>query len=204
MHTTSIAHVIDSIPFALDIPALLKRVRVHEGSDLAAELLPLAEQAVAYARPKACYLAAPVTGRGENFVEIEGVRFTSSALREKTQYASQVFVYLATCGQELQAWGDGIEDMVHRFWADALKELALKAALQALNEHIDATYHPGATSVMRPGFQADWPIEQQRALFDLLGGCVEVIEVRLTDSMLMIPSKTLSGIRFPTEEQAGR
>jgi len=201
--TTAVAHVLDSIPFALSAPALMKRVHVHEGSDLAAELLPLTEQAATCARPKACYLAAPVTDRGENFVEIERVRFTSSALRVKTQNASQVFPYLATCGQELQAWGDGIEDMVHRFWVDALKELALKAAMPALNEHIDATYHQGSTLMMRPGMQEDWPIEQQRALFDLLGGCVEAIEVRLTDSMLMIPSKTLSGIRFPTEEQVG-
>jgi len=42
-----------------------------------------------------------------------------------------------------------------------------------------------------------WPIEQQRELFALFGGGAKDIGVELTDSYLMIPNKTVSGIRFP-------
>ena len=40
---------------------------------------------------------------------------------------------------------------------------------------------------------------QQRQLFQLLGDVESSIGVRLTDSFLMIPNKTVSGILFPTE-----
>jgi len=59
----------------------------------------------------------------------------------------------------------------------------------------------GKTAIMRPG-AADasvWPIEQQKDLFHLLDGVEEKLGIRLTESSLMIPNKTTSGILFPTE-----
>jgi hypothetical protein len=45
----------------------------------------------------------------------------------------------------------------------------------------------------------DWPIEEQRPLFQLLGDVPAAIGVRLTESLLMLPAKSVSGIYFPTE-----
>ena len=52
---------------------------------------------------------------------------------------------------------------------------------------------------MGPG-QLDWPIEQQRELFSLLGHVKDSIGVALTESSMMVPRKSISGIIFPTEE----
>ena len=52
---------------------------------------------------------------------------------------------------------------------------------------------------MSPGSLADWPLEQQRALFAVLGDTEGLIGVRLAESCLMIPTKSVSGMRFPTE-----
>ena len=41
-----------------------------------------------------------------------------------------------------------------------------------------------------------WPIEQQRELFALLGDVEGLIGVRLTASFLMVPTKSVSGLRF--------
>ena len=57
--------------------------------------------------------------------------------------------------------------------------------------------HPGSGDV------SVWPIEQQQALFSLLGDVESEIGVRLTESFLMMPNKTLSGILFPTETDFG-
>jgi hypothetical protein len=56
-------------------------------------------------------------------------------------------------------------------------------------------------AVMHPGSgDADvWPIEQQKELFALLGDVGGLTGVTLTDSMLMIPTMSVSGIVFPTE-----
>ena len=57
---------------------------------------------------------------------------------------------------------------------------------------------PGSGSV------EDWPIEQQEGLFSIFGGRVRIedlIGVKLTDRLLMIPIKSTSGIFFPTESR---
>jgi hypothetical protein len=53
---------------------------------------------------------------------------------------------------------------------------------------------------MAPGSLTDWPLREQRPLFALLGDTEALVGVRLTDSCLMLPNKSVSGIRFPTEK----
>jgi hypothetical protein len=52
---------------------------------------------------------------------------------------------------------------------------------------------------MSPGSLMDWPLEEQKPLFSLLKGAEKLIGVRLTENLLMIPRKSVSGIFFPTE-----
>ena len=193
-----VSHILDAIPFELDLAQLMRRARVKEGSANAVELQRLAEEGAALARPKAAYRVAYINNRREDCVEIEGRWFSSRILAVNLQNAFRIFPYLATCGMELQEWAEGIEDMLHRFWAEALKEMALGAAMNFAIRHMDEQYRPGDTSHMSPGSLVDWPIQQQTVLFDLMGDCKQVIGVTLTESLLMVPTKTVSGIRFPT------
>lgn len=191
------AHIIDRIPFSPPVDGLIKRLRIRPGKE--AEFLRLLEAASRIARPRGLYLAAYLTNRGEDWIEIEGVRFTSRVLRVNLEPAHRVFPYLATCGVELQQWGDELEDMLLRYWAEIIKEAALACALREVSASVEGRYCPGKTSTMSPGSLQDWPIEEQRPLFRLLGAHSDQIGVRLTDSLLMAPSKTVSGIRFPNE-----
>ena len=52
---------------------------------------------------------------------------------------------------------------------------------------------------MSPGSLADWPINEQKPLFELLGDVEKLVGVNLTDSFLMSPIKTVSGFRFSKE-----
>jgi hypothetical protein len=54
---------------------------------------------------------------------------------------------------------------------------------------------------MSPGRLEDWPLTEQESLFALLGDTEAKIGVRLTGSMLMYPTKSVSGILFSTEER---
>ncbi len=193
------AHLLDAIPFEPDLPELQKHLRIKPGSASAAELERLLESACRLARPRAVYLAAYITDRGEDWVEIEGMRFTSRVLRVNLDPVHRVFPYLVTCGQELQEWGDSFDDMLQGFWAEAIKESALYCAIRALEDDMQQRYQLGRVAAMNPGSLANWPIQQQRVLFDLLGLYSQEVGVRLTDSMLMIPTKSVSGIHFQTE-----
>jgi hypothetical protein len=56
------------------------------------------------------------------------------------------------------------------------------------------------TATMAPGSLSEWPLSQQRSLFACLGDPEGEIGVHLSDSLLMVPAKSVSGIRFPTTE----
>ena len=111
----------------------------------------------------------------------------------------RVFPYVATCGRELHAWAATIDDWLEGYWAGAIMEMALRTAVQAFLADLEARFGPGETSAMNPGSLEDWPLPQQGQLFALLGDVRGAIGVELTESYLMVPVKSVSGLRFPTE-----
>jgi hypothetical protein len=199
MSEAVLAHILDAIPFEPDVQELQKHLRIKPGSPNETELMKMLQAACRLAQPRAVYLAAYITGRDEEWVEIEGMRFTSRVLSVNLEHVHRVFPYLITCGPELQEWGDGFEDMLQGFWAEAIKESALFCAGRALEEDLQQRYQLDRLASMNPGSLTDWPIQQQRVLFDLFGVLSRKVGVRLTDSLLMIPTKSVSGIHFPTE-----
>ena len=193
------AIVIDQIPFEIDLADLKSKLRIRSGSTLERDLENLAREAEALARPRALYGVAFVDSRQADGVTIDGIRLTSRVLQVNLDAVNRVFPYVATCGTELETWAASIDDMLLSYWADMIKEVALRKAATKLLAHLRQTYRLGKTSAMSPGSLPDWPIQQQRPLFQLLGNVEEAVGVRLTDSLLMIPNKTVSGIRFPVE-----
>lgn len=187
---------------ALDTAALLARVHVAPDSEDAAAFTALVDQARAVARPKALYAEAFVEGRGDDTVWIAGLTFTSRMLRRKLETVERVFPYVATCGHEMDDVALPAGDVLVQFWWDAIKAELLAVARAHLLAQLTERFRLGQTARMSPGSgDADvWPIEQQRPLFALLEGVTPFIGVILTESCLMIPNKSISGLLFPTEE----
>jgi len=192
--------VLDHISFKLDLASLMARVRIKEGNSYAAELESLLSNAQSISNPKALYMIAFIESKGDDYVVIDGVKLTSRVLRVNLDKTHRVFLFAATCGTELEDWSSSISDMLQRYWADTIKLMAVESAIGAVNEHLEERYHPGPTSMMAPGSLEDWPIQEQRSLFAILGNLKDAIGVQLLDSFLMIPTNSVAGILFPTEE----
>ncbi len=190
---------LDKIQFELDAEELAKRLRIKPGSSDAKDFKRMCAEASGIARPKAIYREAHVEERMPDEVIIDSHWFNSRVLRVNLDTANQVYVFVATCGIELQAWGESIQDWLWNYWAETIKEEALFCALRNLQEHLRVVHRLGHTSTMSPGSLENWPISEQAVLFSLLGSLVEKSGVILTDSMLMIPSKSVSGIVFETD-----
>lgn len=186
-------------PFKINLDSLKSRLRMQDDDGYLNELTRLVAEAESVGKPKGFYKPVYIDAKGEDYVEIEGKRFTSRILRVNLEQAHRVFPYVSTCGTELEKWAKTIEDPLHQFWADAIKVEALTNAFDTMNKHLVQTFHPGKSATMSPGSLSDWPITEQQYLFSLLGDTQEAIGVQLTESMLMIPTKSISGIRFPTE-----
>lgn len=191
--------ILDDIPFQIDLDKLKKELRIRPGNRMELDIERLADEAQSVGRPKALFRVAYIDSKGDDQVVIDGITFTSRVLRVKLDEVHRVFPFVVTCGAELGDWAESIDDMLQNYWADTIKQFALHQARVALFNHLSETYRLGKTSVMAPGSLKDWPIQQQRPLFQLLGDVEGEIGVHLTSSMLMLPNKSISGIRFPTE-----
>ncbi|SDL30192.1 vitamin B12 dependent-methionine synthase activation domain-containing protein [Halarsenatibacter silvermanii] len=162
--------------------------------------LQLAEEAIEIARPKAIYKVAFIDEIDDEEVQIEGIKFESRILSENLKDVGRVFPFVATCGCELEDWAGNFDNMMDDYLTDDIKEIFLADAREKLEKHIKNNFNPGAMSRMNPGSLEDWPIAQQKSLFDLLGNVYKKIGVELTDSMLMKPNKSVSGIFFADEK----
>lgn len=193
--------VLNTIDFSVGFDSLVEKASIVPGSNDEKELRGLLDLAHDIGNPKAAYAVSYVHDRGEDTVQIDDVVFKSRTLVHQLQSIERVFPYIATCGHEMDQGFTGGEDMIKAFWWDMIKDRMLYAAHEWLCDHIKNQYRLGKIASMQPG-SADvsvWPIEQQRDLFDLLGDVETTLGVHLTDSFLMIPNKTVSGIAFPIE-----
>jgi len=194
--------ILSDIPSELDATAMMRRVHLEPGSEDATDFEALVDTARERARPKALYDEALVERGDGDTVLIGGVTFTSRMLHANLESIERVFPYVATCGREADEAAPAGGDLLKDFWWDTIKAHLLGAATRHLNDRLETRFRLGKTAGMSPG-SGDvniWPIEQQRPLFSLLGDVEAQIGVTLTDSFLMVPNKTVSGIRFPTEK----
>lgn len=189
---------ISSIPFKADRQRLQQILHVRTDNRYFARLMSLVDEAEHVARPKAVYRQAFVEERGEDWVNLDSRLFVSRVMSVNLQEAGRAFFFVATCGIELEEWSLSIADMLEKFWADAIKEMALATAVGSLEEQLQWRYHLSDLSAMHPGSLEDWPLKAQQDVFEMLGASVAEIGVTLTPSYVMRPVKSVSGIYFPT------
>ena len=191
--------VLEQIPFHVDLGVLSQKLCVREGMDYFEDLEHLFREAERIGKPKAFYKLSFIEAKEDSHVVIDGVILRSRVLRVNLEEVHRVFPYVATCGIELEEWSNGIESTLKRYWAEGIKEAALRLAIDFMERDILERFQPGIIASMSPGSLEDWPIEEQRPLFSILGGPKRVIGIHLSESLQMVPTKSVSGICFPAE-----
>jgi len=194
--------VLNSIPVRLDLKAVLKRMHVRSKNERVEKgVQELIEIARPTARPKAIYEVSYVDNKNEDSLDIGGVRFTSRVLRVNLDKVERVFPYVVTCGRELDEIDIPSYEVMKSYFLAQVKETVLALARKYLEDYLRRKYALGQMSRMSPGEGSteDWPITQQKELFSIFGNVEDLISVKLTESFLMLPIKSVSGIYFPTE-----
>ncbi|HZJ83137.1 MAG TPA: vitamin B12 dependent methionine synthase [Clostridia bacterium] len=191
--------ILDSIDFKIDINLLLKSLHMDEDSEYIDDILSLGDKANEIGRPKAIYKEACLNAKGAGYAVVDGIKLSSNILSVNIGSVDRIFPYICTCGKELNDWAKSLDDILEQYWADRIMELALQQAIVAFQNHLKDGYRLGTTSNMNPGSLQDWPISQQKQLFAIMGNPYEKIGVELTDSFLMWPIKSLSGIRYESD-----
>jgi hypothetical protein len=192
--------IIDPLPFTLDRPELAKMLRLRAGSRNAEQVERLIAEAEQLAQPRALYRLCFIESRTDDTISVDGITFTSRVLRVNLGDLQRFFAFVVTSGRECEAWAESFDDVLLRFYADTVNQAVLHSAMAGFVAQLAEAYALQQTSVMNPGSLPEWPISQQKTLFALLGDVEAEIGVELKPSFLMIPTKSVSGILFPTEE----
>jgi hypothetical protein len=147
------------------------------------------------------YKRCTITAIDGASVKIDDICFYSNILSRNLKDKNEVIAYIVTSGTELDAWADAKTDFLEQFWAKAVCEHILGNTMRKFNNEMQLLTDAKLLSRMNPGSLEDWPITQQPLLFKLLGNPQKKIGVVLSDSCLMSPIKSVSGIIFRTEKE---
>lgn len=179
----------------LDPESTAQRLRVSN-KGLIQRLIDSARAALA---PKVAFRISYLDEKRDGSVVVDGIGFSSRVLRRNLDGVGRVFPFVLTLGKALDDAIEATEDMLDKYLLDEIGNMALREARGRFDTYLRSTFALEKISFMAPGSLEDWPIEQQKPLFELLSGVESAIGVSLTSSCLMLPRKSVSGIYFPTE-----
>lgn len=132
------------------------------------------------------------------FVLRELPAFDIGRIIERQLKGSEAYtLFICTAGVEFEAWQQRLKeegDMVRVFIADSLGSVIAEKTADQMERHLQESidklgWHH--TNRFSPGY-CGWHVSQQQLLFPLFEG--HTCGVRLTDSSLMLPIKSVSGI----------
>jgi hypothetical protein len=190
--------IFNSIPFQLNLDDFGKEFRLaRKNSSL--DFQELLETAQSLISPKLLYKVGYVNHRENDRIEIEDVTFSSRVLSINLQKIGKVFPYLITIGRALEDRASSLGNLLEQYYLENIGDVALRSIKTYLESQIREKFGIKTLSSMSPGSLEDWPITEQKPLFSLFGSELASTGIRLTEKMLMIPRKSISGILFPTE-----
>jgi len=192
--------VIKNIPFEIDVTQLKKDLMIKNQLDVQ-KLLQMVKEAEGLANPLAMYREVYITEKNDDYIVIDNLKLNSKILRKNIGEVNRVFIYVITVGKEIENWAQKKKGILESFWADEIQKVILNSAVNYVYNKLDRLVGSEIVSEMNPGSLVDWPIEEQVKVFSLLGDVEGEIGLKLTDSFLMLPAKSISGIKFPTESK---
>ncbi|CAB1060582.1 hypothetical protein D1BOALGB6SA_5348 [Olavius sp. associated proteobacterium Delta 1] len=190
--------ILENIQIKLDFEAVRRRLHLKRDRDLNS-VQDLVDTAQPLVEARVLYKVSYIEEKLDDGVVVEGLQFISNVLRKNLEHAERVFPFVITIGKKIGEKLDTCNDLLEKFYLDTIGNVALNQVRLALKGHLKQQYAIEKTAFMAPGSLPNWPIEQQKPLFRLLGDVQASIGVELTDSLLMLPAKSVSGIYFPTE-----
>lgn len=173
--------------------------RLHVSEDDFDDFAAIHARCAQIASPKFVFREAPVQLLENDDVRIGDQTFHSRVLHVNMQGVQSAYAYVATCGRELYELALSCADPLERYWVDSISEQLLRSVGVSAHARLKEMAHRDRLFAMNPGSLPDWPVAQQRPLFDLIGNVYEKVGVELTDTFLMLPIKSNSGLYYASE-----
>lgn len=193
----TVIHV-DTENLEVNPESLIDELKIREQSDRN-KVETMIEAAKEIVRPRFLYREVYHEQNSEDSICIEEIVFRSKVLRINLEGIYRVYPFVVTIGYEIEEWSSGFTDILDNYYANIVLQKILSSTKNYFYHYLENKYRLNKVSAMHPGSLDDWPIEEQKKLFSLLDNAVDEIGVQLTNSLLMVPAKSISGLAFPTE-----
>lgn len=194
--------VLKDFDFEITFDEILEKLHLPADSEYIDELKFVYDKAIQVAHPKAYYAKCLVSDITQDTVCVGGTTFASSTLANILGEHEHAFPYIVSCGAELDSIIEKGQNVLQDFTLDIIKEHILFDGKRQFDEYLIKKHELQGIAGMTPGSgtQQLWAIEELKPLFKLIGDAESEIGVVLTDSCLMLPNKTISGIIFNSDE----
>ena len=149
-------------------------------------------------KPSYCYVIKEDIKIGRVNIQVEEVTFTiGKVIVEYMDKAQSIALFIATAGREFENWLEELHqqgDVWLTFLADAIGSEIAEATARAVSldlEQVAGEKQQYISNSYSPGY-CGWGVKEQQKLFSFFPP--EPCGVRLTESSLMLPIKSVSGI----------
>ncbi len=158
----------------------------------------MATRAETLIAPETTYKRVGIEACTPEALELEtGTTFHSARFARVLAGCREVVVFVFTLGPGLDAEAERLaaeDEIVEALFLEAAGWIAVEKATKAFALYLVSMLRDEGLAPTRrlgPGY-ADWPLEEQTGLFDVLAGAP--LPVRLLESCAMIPKKSRSGL----------
>lgn len=183
---------------------IMTKERIRAGGDPGSKepLLAAVDECLRIARhlakPRIASAKKSVVETAKDGITLEGsLSFSGRTVFSNVRGSSDAHLFLVTLGPDLEETATMLMEsgeQLHGYLLDRIGSFAVESLAGNFEEELRKRYRAGNKSVsmrISPGY-CDWPIEEQRKLekavdFSRAG-------VRLTESCMMIPKKSISGL----------
>ncbi len=181
---------------------ILCKLKVDQEKQQFVETAEKAYQAArSMVRPGIVYQRHPVRRADCPSLDIGEVTFANNALYYNLAETAECVIYLMTLGPDFTVTPDDPSDYLLGYYLDLIGNIFLRNLRKQLIANLAREYDASPLSRMSPGSTEVFPLAESDKLFAVLGDEAGEIGVSLSDSHLMLPFKTVSGILFHKEER---
>lgn len=135
---------------------------------------------------------------GSSSIICDGIVFhTGTIIADAMDQTSMTAVFTVTLGNKSEEWLEAVkmdDNIMHEFVANSIASVFVDGITEVLISFLKAECDREGLNITNnysPGY-CGWPLEEQRLLFPLLPD--DISGITLTDSCLMLPIKSVSGI----------
>jgi len=129
---------------------------------------------------------------------INNIEFNNKVLYHNTSDTDECFPYIITLGKDIEL--SSFTDYMLYYYTDRIGNLFLNYLRNKLEDYLKAEFNILNLSKMNPGSINLWPLEENEKIFALFKDEIKEIGVSLTESYIIKPLKSISGIFFYKEE----